>query len=68
MAILEIEATEKIFAQGFSWSQRIFTLKNYSQTILVIMISTSTRETMILATKIIKIGQPRLKLGPFGWN
>ena len=55
MAILEIEATEKNFAQGFSWSQRIFTLENDSQTILVIMISTSTRERLILATKIIKL-------------
>ena len=65
MAILEIEGTEKNFAQGFSWFQGIFTLKNETQTILVIIISSSTRETMILATKIIKIGQPRPKLGPF---
>ena len=64
MAILEIEGTEKNFAHGFSWFQWIFTLKNDIQTILVIMTSTSTRERLILATKIIKIGQPRPKLGP----
>ena len=63
-AILGIEATEKNFAEGFSWFQRIFTIKNDTQTILVIMISTSTCETMILATKIIKIGQTRPELGP----
>ena len=65
MAILVIEATEKNFAQGFSWFQRIFTLKNDTQTILVILISTSTLERLILATKIIKIGQSGLKLGLF---
>ena len=64
-AILGIEGIEKNFAQGFSWSQRIFTLENDSQTILVIMISTSTRERLILATKIIQIGQSGLKLEPF---
>ena len=65
MAILEIEATEKNFAKGFSWFQRIFTLKNDTQTILVILISTSTLERLILATKIIQIGQSGLKLEPF---
>ena len=65
MAILEIQATEKYFTQGFSWFQRIFTHKNDTQTILVIMISTSTRERLILATKIIQIGQSGLKLEPF---
>ena len=65
MAILEIDGTEKNFAQGFFWFQWFFTLKNDIQTILVIMTSTSTRERLILATKIIKIGQSGLKLGPF---
>ena len=65
MAILEIEVTENNFTQGFLWFQRIFNLKNDTQTILVILISTSTRERLILATKIIKIGQLELKLGPF---
>ena len=65
MAILEIEVTENNFAQGFSWFQRIFTLKNDTQTILVILISTSTRERLILATKIIKIGQSGQKLRLF---
>ena len=55
----------KFSPRGFSWFQRIFTLKNDTQTIVVIMISTSTHERMILATKIIKIGQSGLKLGLF---
>ena len=42
----------------------IFTLRIYSWTILVIMISIYTHESMILAKKIIKIGQLRLKLEP----
>ena len=55
-AILGVKASEKKFAQGLSWFQRIFTLENDSQTLLVIMISTSTSERWILASKIIKIG------------
>ena len=42
----------------------IFTLRIYSWTILVIMISIYTRESITLATKIIKIGQWRHEMCP----
>ena len=42
----------------------IFTLRIYSWTILVIMISIYTHESITLATKIIKIGQWRHEMCP----
>ena len=54
-------SSPKVFMGFFTISTLIF----YAWTILVIIISMYPRENMILATKIIKIGQLRLKLWPF---
>ena len=43
----------------------IFTPKIYARIILVIMISIYTRESMMMATRISKVGQLRLKLWLF---
>ena len=51
-------SSPKVFYEFFI----IFTLIFYAWTILVIIVSINTYESMILATKIIKIGQLRLKL------
>ena len=54
-------SSPKVFMGFFTISTLIF----YAWTILVIIISMYPHENMILATKIIKIGQLRLKLWPF---
>ena len=53
----------KFSPRSFSWLTHVFTPSVHSCTILVIIISISTYELTIIATKIMKIGQ----LGPEIW-
>ena len=54
----------EIRAWVFSWLTHVFTPSIHSWTFLVIIISISTYELTIIATKITKIGQ----LGPKIWH
>ena len=64
-AIFHFQTTGYILAQGFSRFFAIFTLIVNARTLLVIMVCIYTCESMILATKIIKIGRLGQKLWPF---
>ena len=61
----KLRITEIFSPSGFSWFFTIFTLKILASSILVIIISIYTRETMILAKKIKKIGKFWGKSCPF---
>ena len=64
-AIFHFQTTGNIFAQGFSKFFAIFTLIVNARTLLVIMVCIYTCESMILVTKIIKIGWLGQKSWPF---
>ena len=61
----EQKSVEIFWIQGFHGYLTIFPLKIYAWVILVIILSIHICESMILTTKIIKVGQLKLKVWTF---